>query len=244
MSNKALNYVWENSKQTGSARVLMLAIADMSNDDGECYPGNARLAEKVLCSERNLQKLVDKCETDGELMVVEHGGTKTKNGWTNRYIIVGMSKKTPLEVNARTPRPSRDVKSDTPRDVKPDVSRGVNVDTQNPQKNPQKNQEIKRGAKAPARNLHFDELVKLFGIDYERMTKSEKTAYGKVANELKAAGVQPDELCSLHAYVSKLAQDQKWNGFTIHALAAHNSNWRRSQSGGNKPNPMQGLKPL
>lgn len=139
MSNKTLNYVWEHSEQRGSTLVLMLAIADLANDDGECWPGNANLASKCRCTVRNLQKLVDKCETDGELLVIENGGTKTKNGWTNRYIIAGMSKRTAKDMNARTPLSKRDVNSDTPeieggvnsdvsRDVRPDVSRDVKGD--------------------------------------------------------------------------------------------------------------------
>lgn len=196
MSNKALTYVWNNSKQTGSARVLMLAIADMANDDGECYPGTAKLAEKVLCSDRNLQKLVDKCETDGELMVIENGGTKTKHGWTNRYIITGLSTKTAQEVNARTPlKKSTGVKSDTPRGEQPDTPRGVNGDTQNPKDNPKDNPKNP----APKRNAFYDAVFEALEISASRNGGMQKMLQGIATDKTHkhynlTEPITPDEL--------------------------------------------------
>jgi hypothetical protein len=126
MSNEALNYVWKNSKQRNSALVLMLKIADMSNDDGECYPGTARLAGDTGCrvTERQLQKLIDKCETDGELAVVENGGIETGHGKTNRYFILGLRYKKWQEVpGARQPRPKQGVSKTTPRKKSDGVSK-------------------------------------------------------------------------------------------------------------------------
>lgn len=142
MSSKALNYVLDHSKQKGSALVLMLVIADMANDNGDCFPGNANLAKKCRCTERNLQKLVDKCETDGELWVVENGGADTAYGKTNLYIIPALSLLTFEQSGARKPRPKRDVKSDTPSGgVTGDVSRGVKPDALNHQFEPNEEKE-------------------------------------------------------------------------------------------------------
>jgi hypothetical protein len=86
--------------------VLMLLIADMANDDGTCYPGNARIAGKCRVKERQVQKLVDKCETDGELAVVENGGIETGHGKTNLYVVLGLRYATHKDVpGARTPKP-------------------------------------------------------------------------------------------------------------------------------------------
>jgi hypothetical protein len=97
MSNKALDYVFTHSKTKGSARVLMLAIADMANDDGECWPGKARLEKKVNVTLRNVIKLIQECERLGELAVTERPDT------TNRYAIIGMAKSESVK-KARAPR--------------------------------------------------------------------------------------------------------------------------------------------
>jgi hypothetical protein len=118
MSNKVINYVLENSETKSSCRLLMVVIADMSNDDGECDPGTARLAQKVNCIERNVQKLVDRCESMGELAVIENGGRKTISGWTNKYVVLGPHYQTWRDVpGAREPKPlvDEDTSESTPR---------------------------------------------------------------------------------------------------------------------------------
>ena len=72
MSNAALNYVFENSKTVGSARVLMLAIADRVNDKtNSAFPSRADLAKRVNVSLKQITELVYECERMGELWVQE-----------------------------------------------------------------------------------------------------------------------------------------------------------------------------
>jgi hypothetical protein len=91
MSNKALNFVWENSQTKGTNRVLMLCIADMANDNGECYPGKANLAKKInVTTLRQVRRVVRDCEVLGELRVIERtddAGDPT----SNLYLLVGMA---------------------------------------------------------------------------------------------------------------------------------------------------------
>lgn len=108
MSNKALSYVFEHSQTKGSARVLMLAIADMANDDGECFPGRTRLAEKVNISERQLTTLVQTCEALGELRVFQRSHT-AEDRRTNQYFIVGLydQKHAPKFRKAKPSKPAK-----------------------------------------------------------------------------------------------------------------------------------------
>ena len=39
MSIKRMNAVWNLSKQSGSALLVLLALADRADDDGFCWPG-------------------------------------------------------------------------------------------------------------------------------------------------------------------------------------------------------------
>lgn len=91
MSNKALNHVWENSKLKGSALILMLAIADMANDDGECWPGKACLAQKCRVTKEHLTRVIQTCEAAGELRVIPDYDDEAKINRPNRYLIPGIA---------------------------------------------------------------------------------------------------------------------------------------------------------
>lgn len=69
MSNKCLNHVIEHSEARGSARLVLILLADMANDDGECYPGKANLALKARMQKRNLHQVLQKLELMGELTI-------------------------------------------------------------------------------------------------------------------------------------------------------------------------------
>lgn len=86
MSIKRSNAVWEHSKQSGNALILLLKLADNAADDGYCWPGIEHLAEKSRMSKRTVIRLTKKLETDGELFVVRN----RRHG--NKYIVrVGLS---------------------------------------------------------------------------------------------------------------------------------------------------------
>lgn len=70
MSNKAMNLVWEHSEQKGNALLVLLAIADMANDDLVCYPGKARLSKKCRLGVRGLTAILQKLEEAGELKII------------------------------------------------------------------------------------------------------------------------------------------------------------------------------
>lgn len=69
MSNKAMTRVWECSQQRGVALLVLLAIADMANDDLICYPGKAHLSRKCRVSVRGLTVILQKLEESGELQI-------------------------------------------------------------------------------------------------------------------------------------------------------------------------------
>lgn len=87
MSIRVMNNVWESSKATGSTLLVLLAIADFADDDGQAYPGVSRLAKKARISERTVQRACSELGRLGELEVIEGGGIDTVNGKTNRYIV-------------------------------------------------------------------------------------------------------------------------------------------------------------
>lgn len=80
MSIKVMTYLWEYSRQKGSALLLLLAIADHAHDDGEgAYPSVKTLAGKVRMTERNVQRLLNVLEASDELEIQRGAGPKGCN---------------------------------------------------------------------------------------------------------------------------------------------------------------------
>jgi len=81
-----MSNVWDHSTQKGSPLLLLLALADHAADDGFCWPGIPRLAQKIRMSERSVTRLLKSLEDDGDLHVIR------QNGQHNWYVVrVGMT---------------------------------------------------------------------------------------------------------------------------------------------------------
>jgi hypothetical protein len=91
MSIKWSGMVWHNSQQTGSALLVLLAIADHANDDGICWPSVARLARMARVSERQCQRLISQLVDAGEL-AVERGGHGPKSTTVYRMLVLAENK--------------------------------------------------------------------------------------------------------------------------------------------------------
>lgn len=50
--------VWEHSRATGPALLVMLAIADHARENGRAWPGVQKIAKKARCSGRTVQRLL------------------------------------------------------------------------------------------------------------------------------------------------------------------------------------------
>lgn len=115
MSLDAITHVWKTSKQKGSALLMMLALADYADENGECWPSLTTLAKKTRMTKRNVQKLLDKLEASGDITKLLGEGCDTRSGKTNRYRInmqgvnagtslenIGMNGATPVGVSGRS----------------------------------------------------------------------------------------------------------------------------------------------
>jgi len=67
MSISIMSQVWKLQDLDGSSLLLMLAIADMANDDGVCWPGIKHLASKVRLKERQTINLINELIERGYL---------------------------------------------------------------------------------------------------------------------------------------------------------------------------------
>src|SRR5262245_58997163 len=59
--------VWKHSKRKDGELLVMLALADFSNDQGESWPSLKNLAQKARLSKEQLCKVLKKLERAGEI---------------------------------------------------------------------------------------------------------------------------------------------------------------------------------
>jgi hypothetical protein len=89
MSIEAMSRVWNKSQQQGTKLVLLLALADMTNSDGYCWPSLETLQERARLSRyQNVIKAIAEIEADAEVWVDRSRG----RNHSNTYIVTsGMS---------------------------------------------------------------------------------------------------------------------------------------------------------
>lgn len=89
MSVDAQTWVWKHSSLTGSARLVLLRIADQANSSGaDSWPGIDTMAEECRVQRRAVQRAIRQAEEAGELLVFEQAGgdSKCPARWRpNRY---------------------------------------------------------------------------------------------------------------------------------------------------------------
>lgn len=90
MSVRVMQAVWEHSKQSGGALVLLLAIADNAHDDGGgAYPSNATLAQKARMTGRNVNILLKSLVDAGEIAIDAGAGPHGCNVY--RVLLPGLA---------------------------------------------------------------------------------------------------------------------------------------------------------
>ncbi len=71
--------VWKHSKASGSALLVLLAVADFANEEGTAYPSIETLAKKARMSPRNARYVIGDLVKAGELVVKRNAGPKGCN---------------------------------------------------------------------------------------------------------------------------------------------------------------------
>lgn len=97
--------VWEHSRATDTALLVMLAIADNANDAGVCWPAVETIAKKARCSDRTVQRLLKHLVEELRELVIEK---KAGPHQCNRYRI---TLSTPTECHPDNLSPRQDVTS-------------------------------------------------------------------------------------------------------------------------------------
>lgn len=86
MSIKVMNWAWSQDISNSSRKLVLLALADRANDDGECWPGITSLAEKCSIPRRTLIRALASLEEQGLISVRRRPG-EGSGRQTNLYQI-------------------------------------------------------------------------------------------------------------------------------------------------------------
>lgn len=91
MSMQAINWALDTATGGPATKVLLIALANYTNEDGEAYPSIARLARETDQSQasvkRNLALLVER----GFITKSARGDTESGGRLTNRYTLAGVT---------------------------------------------------------------------------------------------------------------------------------------------------------
>lgn len=87
MSNRVLNWVFEQSPTTGNDRLVLIAIADEADDDGtNAYPSVDRISRKARVNKRTTMRCLARLEETGTLIV--NRPERRGRGHFNTYVVV------------------------------------------------------------------------------------------------------------------------------------------------------------
>jgi Helix-turn-helix domain len=89
MSIRVMTNVWQFSTAAGTDLLVLLALADIADDNGECWPSVGYVARKCRIDPRTTQRRIRSLEKLGEVVVIVGGGKTRTTGATasNRYRI-------------------------------------------------------------------------------------------------------------------------------------------------------------
>lgn len=89
MSIKVMNAVWAYADCKGSELLILLALADFADDNGEnIYPSMQTLAHKSRMSDKQARRVVQNLVKLGLIEIVEAGGWQRGRNRSNSYRIL------------------------------------------------------------------------------------------------------------------------------------------------------------
>lgn len=92
MSVETSNRVWKQSSKGGTPLLLLLALADWSDNWGYCHPSIEQMAVKCRQTERNILNLIADLEKSNELRRLTRGkGGRGKGSGSVYQVITGMN---------------------------------------------------------------------------------------------------------------------------------------------------------
>lgn len=125
MSVAMMSLVWKCAPYSGNSLLVLLALADWSNDEGACWPSMASIAAKARIEKRSAQRIVRNLVSNGYLNIEDRAGKKGQHCY---YIQTeGMTKCHPLEATLPTQGMTEQSKEMTPASSDPSKEPSVEL---------------------------------------------------------------------------------------------------------------------
>jgi hypothetical protein len=83
MSIRVMSVIWDRAPYDGGTLIVLLALGDYCNDEGECFPNICSIARKARLGERQVHNILRDLKNDGVISIQKGGG----RGVSNRYRI-------------------------------------------------------------------------------------------------------------------------------------------------------------
>ena len=183
MSIEVMNWAWEQPVAKATNKLVLLALADHANADGECWPSMKRIAQRSDISTRHVSRAINELI---DLGLVEKAGRRRHGGqfrgWDYRVLV----QRTPASgghggpVTSGHGRPS-------PADT------GVRSE---PSENRQEETLAPAAQEKPAKKKDelFEAIASACGIDIRQLTGSSRGQLNKATKELRDIGAEPGEV--------------------------------------------------
>lgn len=117
MSIKIMNAIWSDGPQDHTSLLVLLAMADIADDDGKLWPSVARVAEKSRMSERNARRIIRLLEADGWLETTVNRGRNNTS-----FYRIKTDKITGQDNRTNCPPGQMEPENRTNRVIKPDIA--------------------------------------------------------------------------------------------------------------------------
>lgn len=106
MSVRCIGQVLESSRHAGTELLMLVVLADYSDDEGNSYLAVASLARKCRMSSRNANYILTALQAGGELRVLKNEGPKGTNRYRIMLALLGakpLKPTSPLKPASRNP---------------------------------------------------------------------------------------------------------------------------------------------
>lgn len=185
MSIHVLSKVLRESEATLAARLVLIAIADKANDDGEAFPSPAAIASDARCTRESVRRAIKTLVSLGELEVMREA-TPQRAG-LYRVLIGQPEWQQTIATNLGDATPKTFGPTPTQSGRTPTQSGGPKVNRQLTVKEPTAPAE----PAARPRDEVWDALATVFG---DPVTRGERALRGKIVRSLKEAGATGREV--------------------------------------------------
>ncbi|HEY7823045.1 MAG TPA: helix-turn-helix domain-containing protein [Acidimicrobiia bacterium] len=178
MSLDALKWAWEQDCPNATSKLVLMALADHANSDGECWPSMKRVAELTGISSRQVST---------HIVTLEGLGYVTR-GKRRRYEgqLRGWEYRVNLRQNA-TSGSALPVASGSPAQVPAEA--GFRSE-------PSENHQEEPIAAAPKKDELFESIATACGISLQGMTRTARGQLNKATKELREVGATPDQVAA------------------------------------------------